>query len=53
MAKTNEAYIPRVFGFRVNKDAYTRSLTARKKASNAKRAKVASEAKEKEAAPGK
>lgn len=42
MPKSEETYIPRVFGFRVNKNAYTRSLTARKKASSAKR-KVAAD----------
>lgn len=29
--KTEEFYVPRVFGFRVHKDAYTRSLEARKR----------------------
>lgn len=30
VSKASEVYVPRVFGFRVHKDAYSRSLEARK-----------------------
>jgi hypothetical protein len=31
VGKSTEKYVPRVFGFRVSKDAYSKSLQARKK----------------------
>jgi len=36
--KTTDTYVPRVFGFRVHKDAYKRSLEARKKSLTRKQA---------------
>jgi casein kinase II subunit beta len=45
MQRSEEAYIPRVFGFRVHKDAYSRSLAARKKQSASKKRAVTTAAK--------
>jgi len=37
--KSEELYVPRVFGYRINKDAYNQSLEARKKQTSSKKKK--------------